>query len=292
MKNYDETISTVFERIDQYKTEKLRKRKIITRIAIPAFSVCLAVAIGIFAVKGDAFKSKPPVTLDDSTVIGEKDYIEPDELNNNSNDTNTASDDIDGDWYGEGQEPPPENNGNNTSNTEDTVGGVPNGIVGDNGICDIIGAVIVDEILYQQYSVNETLFTPDKYLGDAREFDGTYKSHINDITAELYTVKESNNVLVVKLGNGGTVVLGRVGDIVVNGKLYGIAGINPTEHVVGEFLGTADEFEIIDVPYREKKINLKDEIWSMKDCNDGLFIKTIDGKWVVLYYYPLYGLME
>ena len=74
MKNYDETISTVFERIDQYKTEKLRKRKIITRIAIPAFSVCLAVAIGIFAVKGDAFKTKLPVTLDDSTVIGEKDY--------------------------------------------------------------------------------------------------------------------------------------------------------------------------------------------------------------------------
>ena len=79
MKNYDETISTVFERIDQYKTKKLRKRKTITRIAVPAFSVCLAVAIGIFAVKGDAFKNESSITLDDSTIIGEKDYIEPDE---------------------------------------------------------------------------------------------------------------------------------------------------------------------------------------------------------------------
>ena len=278
MKNYNETINTVFERIDDYKLKRLRKKKIIMRVAIPALSMCLAVAVGVFAFKGDVFKSNVPATLEDSTVIGDKDYIEPEGM--------------DGNWYGEGQETPPENSGNNTSNSEDTVGKGPNGIVGDNDIADVLGAVIVNKIQYMQYSIDDTPFTADKYLGDAREFDGTYKSHINDITAELYTVKESNNVLVVKLGNGGTVVLGRVGNIVVNGKLYGIVGINPTEHVVGEFLGTADEFEIIDVPYREKRINLKDEIWSMKDYNDGLFIKTTDGKWVVLYYYPLYGLME
>ncbi|MBR6501816.1 MAG: hypothetical protein IKT42_00060 [Clostridia bacterium] len=278
MKNYNETINTVFERIGDYKLKRLRKKKIIMRVAIPALSMCLAVAVGIFAFKGDIFKSNPLETLEDSTVIGEKDYIEPEG--------------IEGNWYGEGQETPPENSGNNTSNSEDTVGKGSNGIVGDNDTADVLGTVVVDGIQYMQMFVDAELFTADKYLGDAREFDGTYKSHINDITAELYTVKESNNVLVVKLGNGGTVVLGRVGNIVVNGKLYGIVGINPTEHVVGEFLGTADEFEIIDVPYREKRINLKDEIWSMKDYNDGLFIKTTDGKWVVLYYYPLYGLME
>ena len=278
MKTYNETINTVFERIDDYKLKRLRKKKIIMRVAIPALSMCLAVAVGVFAFKGDIFKSNPLETLEDSTVIGDKDYIEPDE--------------IDGNWYGEGQETPPENSGNNTSNSEDTVGKGPNGIVGDNDTVDVLGTVVVDGIQYMQMFVDAELFTLDKYLGDAREFDGTYKTHINDITAELYTVKESDNVLVVKLGNGGTVVLGRVGDIVVNGKLYGIVGINPTEHVVGEFLGTADEFEIIDVPYREKRINLKDEIWSMKGYNDGLFIKTTDGKWVVLYYYPLYGLME
>lgn len=159
-----------------------------------------------------------------------------------------------------------------------------------NVIIDYIGMVIVDGIQYVQYSVDETLFTQDKYLGDARDFDGTYKSHINELTVELYTVKESDNVLLAKLSNGGTVVMGRCGDISVNGRLYGKVSILPDEHIVGEFLGTADEFEIIDVPHRPKNINAKDEIYSMKDYNDGIFVKTTDGSWVVFYYYPLYGL--
>lgn len=283
MKNYDETINTVFERIDEYKLKQKRKRKIITRVAVPAFSVCLAIAIGVFAWKGDMFKTKPPVTLDDSTVIGEKDYIEPDE--------------VDGDLQGNGQEAPPSNSGNNTSsvggndNTPSDSVHRPNGMVG-NDMIDIVGMVIVDKIQYTQFSVDETLFTPDKYLGDARDFDGTYKSHINEIQVALYTTKESNNVLMAKLSNGGTVILGRNGDIIVNGKLYGITGIDSAQHVVGEYLGTADEFEIIDVPYRQKNINANDEIWSMKDYNDGLLIKTADGNWVVFYYYPLYGYMS
>lgn len=163
-----------------------------------------------------------------------------------------------------------------------------NGIVG-NDIMDVLGVVIVNEIQYLQYSVDEALFTPDKYLGDARDFDGTYNSHINELSVALYTVKESKNVLLAKLSNGGTVVLGRCGDIAVNGKLYGATQIDPSQHTVGDFLGTADKFEIIDVPHRKKNINSQDEIWSMKDYNDGLFIKTTDGSWVVFYYYPLYG---
>ncbi len=268
MKDYDETINTVFERIDEYKLKQARKRKILIRTVLPISSLCIAALIGIAVWQGDFFKSQPPAIPEDSNIVSEKDNLHVD-----------------------GQEAPPSNSGNNTSTTEDTVGS-PNGVVGDNDTADVLGAVIVDEIQYVQYSIDDTLFTADKYLGDAREFDGTYKSHINDITAELYTVKESDNVMIVKLGNGGTVVLGRAGDIIVNGKLYGITGINPTEHVVGEFLGTANKFEIIDVPYREKRINSNDEIWSMKDYNDGLFIKTTDGKWVVLYYYPLYGYMS
>ncbi|MBQ2933622.1 MAG: hypothetical protein IJE02_03295 [Clostridia bacterium] len=113
MKNYDETISTVFERIDQYNTARARKRKTITRTVVPAFSVCLAVAIGIFAAKSDAFKSKP--------FIGEKDNVQPNELNSSSNVIDTPSDDIDGDWYGEGQEPPPSNSSGNSSTNSEQV---------------------------------------------------------------------------------------------------------------------------------------------------------------------------
>ena len=236
MKNYDETISTVFERIDQYKTKKLRKRKTITRIAIPAFSVCLAVAIGIFAVKGDAFKTKLPVTLDDSTVIGEKDY-------------NTLDD------------------------TQPDIMKIP----GENDTADVLGAVIVDKIQYMQYSIDDTLFTADKYLGDAREFDGTYKTYINEITAELYTVKESDNVLIVKLGNGGTVVLGRVGEIIVEGKTYFSTQWIANEFTVDKYLGHAEDYELIEVPYRESYIVPEDEIWTVKENSNILFVKKSNG---------------
>lgn len=236
MKNYDETISTVFERIDQYKTEKLRKRKTITRIAIPAFSVCLAVAIGIFAVKGDVFKNESSITLDDSTIIGEKDH-------------NTSDD------------------------TQPDIMKIP----GENDTADVLGAVIVDKIQYMQYSIDDTPFTADKYLGDAREFEGTYNSHINDMPAELYTIKESDNVLIVKLGNGGTVVLGRVGEIIVEGKTYFSTQWIANEFIADKYLGNAGDYELIEVPYRESYIVPEDEIWTVKENSNILFVKKSNG---------------
>ena len=255
MKNYDETINTVFERIDNYKINQKRKRKAISQITVSTFGVCLAVAVGIFAFKGDMFNETPIVS--DNTVgsISSKTDQQPQSLPNKGEDIEDNQSDPDGSFGG----------------------------AVDNDTADVIGLVVIDGIQYVQFSVEETLFTPDKYIGDARDFDGTYKSHINDITAELYTVKESKDVLIVKLGNGGTVVLGRDGNISVNGKTYNITGIDPTQYVKDEFLGTADEFEIIEVPHREKHINEKDEIWSIKDRDDVLLLKKTDGNWAVLY---------
>ncbi len=105
MKTYNETVNTVFERIDEYKTAQKRKKKIITHTAVPACCIALAAMIGIGVWQSDVFKSKPSVSLEDSTVIGEKDYIGPD--------------DIDGDWYGDGQEAPPSNDDENTSINSD-----------------------------------------------------------------------------------------------------------------------------------------------------------------------------
>ena len=212
MKNYDETISTVFERIDQYKTEKLRKRKIITRIAIPAFSVCLAVAIGIFAVKGDAFKTKPPVTLDDSTVIGEKDYIEPDELNNSSDDTNTTSDDIDGDWYGEGQEPPPSNSSGNSSTNSEQVSDPAKLLCYINQIestkdSDIAPPHPVDDHYHKDWSIDEATkylnvdfsVVNAKYVLDSSNCGAWYKKSDNtlvmDHNAFVYTNEKGSYLL-------------------------------------------------------------------------------------------------
>ena len=113
MKNYDETVSTVFKRIDEYKTARSKKRKIITRTVVPAFSMCLALAISVFAAKSGAFKSEP--------FIGEKDNVQPNELNSSSNVIDTPSDDIDGDWYGVGQEAPPSNSVGNSSTSSEQI---------------------------------------------------------------------------------------------------------------------------------------------------------------------------
>lgn len=277
MKSYDETINTVFDRISEYKTAQKRKKKIITRTVVPACSVVLAAAIGICVWQSDIFKSKPSVSLEDSTVIGEKDYIEPDELDDDIKTDTSATE------QNKGLDDISDRATYSTSSNADV-----NGTVG-NDIADIIGAVIVDEVLYQQFSVDEELFTADKYLGDARDFDGTYKSHINEMPVELYTTKESENVLIAKLSNGGTVVMGRCGDVVVNGKLYGITAIDPTEYIADKQLGTADDFEIIDVPYREKRINPQDEIWSVEGHNDILLIKTSDGNITVFAVYYASG---
>lgn len=239
MKNYDETINNVFERIDQYKLKQKQKRKFITQVAIPALSVCVAVAIGVFAVKGDIFKSKPHVTLDDSTVIGEKDYITPDD-------------------------------------TQPDIMQIP----GENDTNDMIGSVKVDGVQYLQCSTDATLFTADKYLGDAKDFEGSYKQfsdNFTNMTNKLYTVKESPNVMMIKLGNGGTVILGRVGEIIVDGKTYFSTQWIANEFTVDKYLGNAEDYELIEVPYRESYIVPEDEIWTVKENSNILFVKKSNG---------------
>ena len=62
---------------------------------------------------------------------------------------------------------------------------------------DMLGFVIADGHEYLQdltdYVIDEA-YTADRYLGDARDFEGTYNKKYNDMSAELYSVKESKNV--------------------------------------------------------------------------------------------------
>lgn len=227
MKNYDETVNSVLERIDRHNAARTKRKDLFVRFVSPALCLCFIAAIGFIALQGDFFSPAPPITLDDSTQIGENDYIEP----NNSTD----------DW---------------------------------------IGSVKINGINYVQYSVDNTLFTADKYLGDAKSFEGSYKQFSNankDITADLYSVKESPNVKLVKLGNGGTVALGREGDIVVDGKTYFTTQCNVGEYTADKYLGLAQDHEIIEVPYRETFILPESEIWTVKEDSDFIFVKLENG---------------
>ncbi len=74
----------------------------------------------------------------------------------------------------------------------------------------ILGMVVIDGETYLQFFTDFEAYTLDACLGDASDYEGTYRTHPNDFAAKLYTAKEDSNVLIVKLGNGGTVVLKKV----------------------------------------------------------------------------------
>ena len=60
MKSYDETVDSVFNRIDKYNSEKIRRNKIITKAVVPACCFCLIALGGIGAWKSGLFKSGTP----------------------------------------------------------------------------------------------------------------------------------------------------------------------------------------------------------------------------------------
>lgn len=143
---------------------------------------------------------------------------------------------------------------------------------------DMLGFVIADGHEYLQDLTDDLIdeaYTADRYLGDARDFEGTYNKKYNDMSAELYSVKESKNVLLVKLENGSIVVLVRAGELCVDGKDYYFYGELHGE-TKGKSLGKAERY-IIDVPTRQNNIEPQDEIWTVDGDSDKLIAEKPDG---------------
>ena len=182
MKNYDELTNDLLERRDRYVAVQKKKRKRVMGVATSLCCFCLVALLGFGMWQGGMFNSKAPITLDDSINVGEKDYIEPDEFDKSqtSNDQNISTNDS-------------EISSGDSTNKDDP--------------CDILGMVVIDDVTYLQFNTNDEAYTIDACLGDATDYEGTYKTHLNDIEAKLYTTKEDSNILIVKLGNGATVVL-------------------------------------------------------------------------------------
>lgn len=76
MKNYDELTNDLLERRNQYVNEQINRKKVMKRVITPICCFCLVAIFGIGLWQGDFFKTTPPITLDDSTIIGEKDWID------------------------------------------------------------------------------------------------------------------------------------------------------------------------------------------------------------------------
>ena len=166
MKNYDEITNDLLERRDQYETEQRNKRKVMKRVIMPICCFCLVAILGIGLWQGDFFNSKPPITLDDSTIIGEKDTIDDKDGSGDNND-------IDGDWWSpNGQEAPPSNSTNSaTSEGSDTTEDVNKQLLFVNEIKSTVSASL-------------------KYLDPAKHYEETWDA---DKTAH-YLGKYLNNI--------------------------------------------------------------------------------------------------
>ena len=156
------------------------------KVILPICSFCLVALLGITLWQGDFFGNAPSVELEDSTIIGEKDTI-------NDIDGSVENNDIDGDWSPNGQEIPPSNSTNSATSES---GGTNN-----NDVIDIIGMVKYGGANYVQCSTTTKAYTPDKYLGEASDFEGTYNTYLSEFAGGLYNVKEDPNVLLVELKN-------------------------------------------------------------------------------------------
>lgn len=238
MKSCNEMAESVFTRINEYETAKRRKKKIILSTAVPACFLCAAVIAGIAIHIAGA--------------------------------GGTAAD---------FKSSPQENSGSAVSSSE---------VSSDSGCKkfaylddDMLGVVYINGIEYVQsfadFVIDEA-FTADKLIGDARDYDGTYRD--GDMTALLYSVKESKNALILKLGNGGTILLERSGELCVNGRDYRFYGYGSEGEKKEKRIGKAKPY-IIDVPTRQNNISPDDVIWTVSGDENKLIAVKSDGTQVI-----------
>ena len=186
MKNYNEMANNVFERRDQYETNKKHKRKILTRTLTPICCFCLVMLLGIGLWQGGMFTPTSPQTAEDSVIPGEKD------------------------WYGPGESEP-------TNNEQNDFNKVARNLVyNDKKYVEVTN---LSSLNYSNYDEIEV----DEKIGNGKEFEGTYTDEYMKklygtytvdgdtikvtITSEVFTVKGNEDLLCVKLSNGDINIL-------------------------------------------------------------------------------------
>lgn len=238
MKSYNEMAQSVLSRINEYEAAEKRKRKIFIKTAVPACCLCAAVIAGIAIHIAGA--------------------------------GGTAAD---------FKSSPQENSGSAVSSSEISSDSESKKFAYLDD--DMLGVVYINGIEYVQsfadFVIDEA-FTADKLIGDAREYDGTYRD--GDMTALLYSVKESKNALILKLGNGGTILLERSGELCVNGRDYRFYGYGDGSEKKEKRIGKAKPY-IIDVPTRQNNISPDDVIWTVSGDENKLIAVKSDGTQVI-----------
>lgn len=91
------------------------------------------------------------------------------------------------------------------SNTDTSSQSDDTPIISDKPV-DMVACVNVNGANYVQCSNVTQIYTPDKYLGVASDFEGTFQL---DPDVKLFTVTEDSDMLIVKLENGDYMFLAK-----------------------------------------------------------------------------------
>lgn len=75
MKNYKEMANAVFRRIEKYEIEQMKRRSTMKKVITPICCFCLVALMGIGFWQGGLFNTDKPAQIDDSTIVGDKDYV-------------------------------------------------------------------------------------------------------------------------------------------------------------------------------------------------------------------------
>ena len=181
MKNYNEMANDVLRRIGEHETLQRNRRKVMKKVIIPICCFCFVALLGLGLWQGDFLNITSQMGLGDSTSAGEKEQFE-------EKDGSVDNDEIDGDFSLNSEGTLPSNSINSASSKGSKTD-------------DVIGMVKVNGVSYVQCSTTTKTYTPDKYLGEAYDFEGTYQTYLSDVAGGLYITKEDPNVLMVELKN-------------------------------------------------------------------------------------------
>ena len=193
MKNYEEITNGLLERRDRYATDQNKRRKKVIGIAVLA---CFFTALIGLSIWNAARLNNVPTAPQNDEVI------------NAAGDENGPDDTFCGNYW------VIDDNSNPYTDYKSASSCAVDNVVSDEPIItttvpDVMGVVVIGEEKYVQFATGAEAeaYTLDTCLGSAEDFEGTYQTYLTDMAAKVYTVKEDPDILIVKLGNGGTVAL-------------------------------------------------------------------------------------
>lgn len=224
MKNYEDMAKDVFRRIDEYEAGMKRRRIRTAKATASLAAVCAAVA-GIFLWRGGAIApSKENFTASVSDITATDASVKDNVITPTGNANTAAALGTKAEQKilttetspktGDKQEPDTTevvSNGEEPKTTAAQTGSSEQSIsLSNSGTGDRLGDAVINGEYYLQTDPNGETYTADRYIGCGDDFDGFYKSC--GTSAEFYTVKESADIVLVKLGNGGQVYLKRTNE--------------------------------------------------------------------------------